>query len=493
MKHKNVHLLQFSLVFLLLVLLASACGTETSTPTAAAIAPTTITATTTSASPTAEAPASTSAPPAPETTSAPAGDSGGGTAGDIAAAVASRTPAPTPTPGIIDREIDDLTTSLGLSGRTFLGLTTDDWFSLVFSVLLVVAGYFLGFKLLVWILNWIANRTSRKLNKFLLKELEPDLKLLLLVFFTRFAILRLEFLSDGFRSIADDIFFIIEIVLISIIAIRSLNFSLDRYVMSTHKKDDQDNLAPLTKTVQRLGDFIVVLLAGSIGISHFGIGGSTLAAALIIIGVILYLGAKGIVSDFVAGFIILVDRPFRVKDAILIKELDTWGVVLEIGTRTTRIRTGDNREVIIPNSQINESQLINYTYPDPSFRVTTDIGVAYGSDFDQMREVIKDTVSGVEGVLADKPVDIFFMKYGDSARQVHVRWWIGSYINENPILDKVNQALEVALDKAGIDMPFDTYDLNVKMEDEKTNQVVKDTKTEDGNANQSGHKQMKKG
>jgi hypothetical protein len=194
------------LAWILFAMLVSACGTETPAATTTVTVPTTITATTTSVSPTAEvaaaaaAPDPTSAPPAPETTSAPADDSGGGTAGDIAAAVASRTPAPTPTPGIIDREIDDLTTSLGLSGKTFLGLTADDWFSLVFSALIVVAGYFLGFKLLVWFLKWIARRTSRKFNDFLLKGIEPDLKLLLLVFFTGFAVLRLDFLSEGLRS-----------------------------------------------------------------------------------------------------------------------------------------------------------------------------------------------------------------------------------------------------------------------------------------------------
>lgn len=197
---------------------------------------------------------------------------------------------------------------------------------------------------------------------------------------------------------------------------------------------------------------------------------SPLAIALLICGVILYLGAKGIIADFVAGFIILLDQPYRINDAILIKELDTWGVVLEIGTRTTRIRTGDNREVIVPNSQINESQVINYTYPDPRFRVTTDIGVAYGSDLDQMYIVIEDTVRGVEGVLPDKPVDIFFLKFGDSTRTVRVRWWIDSYTKENPILDKVNAALETAFGQAGIDMPFDTYNLNVKMQDEKPDQ-----------------------
>jgi small-conductance mechanosensitive channel len=380
-----------------------------------------------------------------------------------------------------------------LAGKTFLGLTADDWFSLAFSVLIVVLGYFLGFKLLVWFLKWIARRTSRKFDGSVLKEITPDLKLLLLVFFTRFAVLRLDFLSVGLRTAADDFFFVVQIVLLSIIAIRLINYTLDRYIASVDKKDDQDKLAPVIKTAQRLGDFVVLIIAGSVGISHFGVGGSSLAAALIVIGVIIYLGAKGIISDFVAGFIILIDQPYRVGDGILLKDLDTWGDVLEIGTRSTRIKTKDNREVIIPNSQISQSQVINYTYPDPKYRVQTDIGVAYGTDLDQMRQVIEQAVRGLDGVLADKPVEALFIEYGDSTRTIRVRWWVEDYHKERHMIDKVNAALEVALDKAGIDMPFDTYDINVKMEGEKTNQVVQDTKTEDGNANQSGHKQKKKG
>jgi len=88
------------------------------------------------------------------------------------------------------------------------------------------------------------------------------------------------------------------------------------------------------------------------------------------------------------------------------------------------------------------------------------------------RKVIKDAVCGVKRVLSDKPVDIVFLKFGDSARLVHVRRWINNHINENPILEKVNAALEIALDEAGIDMPFDTYNLNVKIQDEKPDQVM---------------------
>ena len=80
-----------------------------------------------------------------------------------------------------------------------------------------------------------------------------------------------------------------------------------------------------------------------------------------------------------------------------------------------------------------------------------------------MREVIDLAVRDVEGVLSDKPVDIFFLKFGDSARLVRVRWWIDTYQDEKRMLDKVNSALELALGEAGIELPNNTFDLNVKM------------------------------
>ena len=303
-RQANLNLLIF-LPWLLLVMLVSACGSE----------PTVVPATSTSPIAT-----ETVAPAISGTQiegSDPSSEGDVSSVQDLATAIVARTPNPTPTPGIIDREIDDLTTSLGLAGKTFLGLTVDDWFSLAFSVLIVVAGYFLGFKFLIWFLKWIAGRTSRKFNKTVLKDIGPDLKLLLLVFFTRFAVLRLDFLSDGLRTLADDLFFILGLVLISIIAIRLINFGIKGSIVTVDTKDDPDKLNRIINTVQRLGDFAVLIIAGSIAMHHFGIGGSSLAAALLVCGVIIYLGAKGIISDVVAGFIILIDQPFRVGNAIL--------------------------------------------------------------------------------------------------------------------------------------------------------------------------------
>jgi small-conductance mechanosensitive channel len=121
--------------------------------------------------------------------------------------------------------------------------------------------------------------------------------------------------------------------------------------------------------------------------------------------------------------------------------------------------------VIIPNSSIGKSQVVNYTYPDPRFRAETEIGVAYGTNIEKMRTVIEGAVRGVEGVLPDKPVDIYYLKFGDSARQVRVRWWIDTYRDEKIMLDKVNAALELALDEAGIELPNITYDLYMKKDE----------------------------
>ena len=285
-----------------------------------------------------------------------------------------------------------------------------------------------------------------------------------MLIFARFAIMRLDFLSDEFRTLLDDAFFVLGLVIVTMIALKFVHYSVQSYKNSLDPKVDRDRLSPIILMAQRLGDLTVLIITGSIGMSHFGVNINVLSAVLIVFALIISFGAQDMISDMISGFVILIDQPYRVGDAILIKELDTWGDVLEIGNRTTRIKTGDNREVIVPNSQIAQSQVVNYSYPDPRYRVQTDLGVAYGSDADKVQQVIVETVRGVDGVLPDKNVDVNYLEFGDTARKVRVRWWIADYHDENNALDKVNIALENALDKAGIDLPFNTYDLNVNLQ-----------------------------
>ncbi len=167
----------------------------------------------------------------------------------------------------------------------------------------------------------------------------------------------------------------------------------------------------------------------------------------------------------ISGVIILIDQPFRVGDRIEIQELNTWGDVVSIGLRSTRIRTLDNRMVIVPNSSISNNQVVNYTFPDPRYRIQTEIGVAYGTDLRLVREVITRSLQGIEGVIPDKPVDILFWGFGDSAMILRVRWWIESYIDARRSTDRVNEAMYSALADAGVEMPNPIMTVELKKKD----------------------------
>ena len=443
-------LLALVLSLILLTLLVSACGSQSTSPAATP-------ATTPPAAATAE----------PETTGTPAGDSSAPSVPEVAqagTAVADRTAVPTPTPGLVDTAVDQIASDLGLANKTFFGLTGDDWINLAISGLIVLAGYLVGSRLLFFLLEQLVRRTSTKFDDEFLKATGGEPKWLVVLIFTRFATMRLDFFSDELRTLLDDIFFGLGWFLVLAIILRLVEFALKWYLDKLDSAEDRTRLGPIVVVMARIAYLLVAIVMLSIGLSHFGINITALSAALLFAVVVLSLGAKDIISDAISGFIILIDQPFRAGDTIQIEELNKTGTVEAIGARTTRVRTGDNRLVIVPNSTIGASQVINYSFPDTSYRVQIEIGVAYGSDFDQVRRIIHDAVRGVDGVLPDKPVDALILGFGDSSRTMRVRWWIDDVNHEMPIVDRACEALERALDGAAIDMPFVTEKIILAMD-----------------------------
>jgi small-conductance mechanosensitive channel len=353
-----------------------------------------------------------------------------------------------------------------LEGRSFLGLPLVDWIDLGISVLIIVIGYWVGIPLLARLLSWFVKRTNLKFDDSFLAHILPDLKMLIILFFMRFAVLRLNFLSDEFRTFLDDVFFILGLLVITVIAVRLINFGTRWYENKLLSDEDRSRMRPVITALNRFGLFIVFVLAASIGMSHFGINIGALSLTLIVVVVVISFGARNIIGDVISGFIILADQPIRVHDGVLITEMDTWGDVLEIGTLSTRILTVDNREEIVPNSKILASKVVNYTYPDPHYRMQVDIGIAFGSDLVKARQVITDALKKVDHIVPEKMTEVLFIGFGDTNRKIRVRWWIDDYHQQWVVLNEVCTVIESALAGARIDMPFGTYNLNVKMQGE---------------------------
>ena len=383
----------------------------------------------------------------------------------MATAVAARTPIPTPTRTNFEQRVDSFATRTGLSERTFLGVSASHWLELAGALLSIVAGYFVARLLVNQILKRIVRRSKTKLDDEILGEVADELRWFVVLIIANFTLSGLSFLSDRLRTTVNDLFFVLMLITLTSMVLGLTKIAAVRFKANLTTEEDRKRLDPVIEAVQRFAYFMVLILALSIGLAHFGATANTFYITLVITGLILSLAGRDIITDALSGFIILADQPFREGDSVHIQDLNTWGDVLEIGTRTTRIRTVDNRELIVPNSQISKSQIVNYNYPDPKFRMHTDFRVAYGIDIDRIRKTATQAVRGVKGVLDDEPVDVLFIEFDDSARKVRVRWWIATFHDEWHALDRVNAALESAFEQAHIDMPYETYDLRVQLED----------------------------
>jgi small conductance mechanosensitive channel len=153
----------------------------------------------------------------------------------------------------------------------------------------------------------------------------------------------------------------------------------------------------------------------------------------------------------IAGFLIFWDRPFKVGD--FITTLDKYGEVREITMRTTRIRTMANTYVVIPNKQIIGDMLINHSLYG-EVRVNVPVGIAYKERIADARRTLLPAAAGVPGVLRAPPPEVVPVELGDSSVNLEVRVWIDDPAQERRVFAEVLEASKVALDDAGIQIPF---------------------------------------
>jgi len=332
-------------------------------------------------------------------------------------------------------------------------------------------------RLIFFILMKIARRTATPYDEKYLAAIRPYVRWLFGVIIMYIATTRLQFLSPAFKQWLGQIFYAVVVALVVIGLWKLVDIFILWYQEKYTDHEERSGKEAVLLLGERTVRTLIVLVGVIIILDHVGFNISALVTAIGIGGLAISLAAQDTIANMISGVIILIDQPFRAGDRIEIQELNTWGDVISIGLRSTRIRTLDNRLVIVPNSSISNNQVVNYTFPDPRYRIQTEIGVAYGTDLRKVREVISKSLIGVEGVLPDKPVDILFMEFGDSAMILRVRWWIESYIDARRSTDRVNECIYQALEQEGIELPNPI--MTVELTNEASKKGREDTRARD--------------
>ena len=284
--------------------------------------------------------------------------------------------APTATPGVVYSVVEQVVEATNLEETQFIGLYAADWINLTISFLLVLLVVTLVARLIFSISIKIARRTASPYDEIYLKSIQSTFRWLIFVIILYIATTRLQFLSPAFKQWLNQIYFAIVVVLVVIGLWKLVDIFTLWYQEKTRVQGERDSKEAALVLGERSLRFLLVMVGLIVILDHVGFNISALLTAIGIGGLALSLAAQDTIANMISGVIILIDQPFRAGDRIEIQELNTWGDVVSIGLRSTRIRTLDNRLVIVPNSSISNNQVVNYTYPDPRYRIQTEIGVA---------------------------------------------------------------------------------------------------------------------
>lgn len=220
---------------------------------------------------------------------------------------------------------------------------------------------------------------------------------------------------------------------------------LNRAMERSHIGKDMQNLA------RRLLKYTILILAILSVASQMGIEVTSLVVGLGVIGLAVSLAAQETIQNIIAGVTIAVDQPFRQGDWIRLGDLHAD--VTDLRLRSTVLTTFENETIVIPNRNLANERIINYTLTE-QLRVRVPVGIAYKEDIDAAREVLMSTIEGDDRVLEDPEPKVLVMELGDSSVDMELRFWVEDPAIMFPIRSEYLEKAKKALDRADIEIPF---------------------------------------
>ncbi len=209
-----------------------------------------------------------------------------------------------------------------------------------------------------------------------------------------------------------------------------------------------------------------LLFAGGlfVGLQSLGVNLSSLVVFGGALGVGVGLGLQNVVSNFVAGLVLLIEQPIRIGDRI--ETEGTQGDVIRIAARSTWVRTNDNVVKIVPNSDFINNAVINWTANDPTVRIAIPVGVGYSSDPDKVREILLQAAMAHPDVLPQPAPDVVFTEYGDNSLNFSLRVWTVKKAHISKVLrSDLYFDLFRRFSEAKIELPFPQRDIHIRSSD----------------------------
>ncbi|MEJ2234741.1 MAG: mechanosensitive ion channel [Syntrophobacterales bacterium] len=188
------------------------------------------------------------------------------------------------------------------------------------------------------------------------------------------------------------------------------------------------------------------------------------------LGVGIGFGLQGIVNNFVSGLILLFERPIKVGDYIELGQ--QWAEIKRIGLRATIVETFNRAEVVVPNSELVSTQVINWTLSNRFIRLIIPVGVAYGSDVSLVMQTLMECAEANSMVTRVPTPKVFFLAFGESSLDFELRVWISDVENRRQVQSELHQEIDRRFRELGIEIAFPQRDLHLRSIDESTGSIL---------------------
>ena len=214
----------------------------------------------------------------------------------------------------------------------------------------------------------------------------------------------------------------------------------------------------------RFATYLFFLGGLFIGLQSLGVNLNSLVVFGGAVGVGVGLGLQNVVSNFVAGLILLVEQPIRIGDRVVTGS--TMGDVERIAARSTWIRTNENIVVIVPNNEFITNPVTNWTANDPNVRISIPVGVGYSSDPMRVKDILLKAANAHRDVLKEPKPDVIFTDYGDNALNFALRVWTSNRAHTPLVLKSdLYFSLFQLFQENSIELPFPQRDIHVRSSD----------------------------
>ena len=331
------------------------------------------------------------------------------------------------------------------------------------ALVITVIIAFLAKIILKHILKPLAEKTKTKIDDLIIKSVSSIIFYIALLLGIKVGLQDFEF-GENIQAIFDGIIntlliFIVTILLLKIISGFALQWTKEWKFKTKTTADER-----LIPFLQKILKAVVIVLALIFAFNAWKINISPLLATAGIAGIAIGLAVKDSLSNILGGLQLVLDKTFKVGDKIQL-ESGELGVIMDVGLRSTKLRTYDNEVIYIPNGYLANTKIKNFTEPDLSIRASVSFGVEYGSDTKKVQKVVLEAIKKIENVLEQPEPVVLFLEMSDFSLDFVARAWVESYTDAYSTKLKMTDEIYNALNKANIGIPFPTRTVYTKKTD----------------------------